>query len=174
MIPKKMEVGLMDSGSKFMVVAAVVIVALVLQVGLIIADRHDSPGKAAVEFSKAYFKQNECMAYRLCGDVIADEEIDVVGDYINRVADEARADGYKPSWMRMALSHTEVEVEMLDENTAEVHLTSSSMRSVNPVFGLVSKVFLLGDSYEVDDTLTVVKEADGWKVCGQPYALIEG
>jgi hypothetical protein len=174
MIPKKMEVGLMDSGSKFMVVASVVIVALVLQVVLIIADRHDSPGKAAVEFSKAYFKQNECMAYRLCGDVIADEEIDVVGDYINRVADEARADGYKPSWMRMALSHTEVEVEMLDENTAEVHLTSSSMRSVNPVFGLVSKVFLLGDSYEVDDTLTVVKEADGWKVCGQPYALIEG
>jgi len=174
MIPKKMEVGLMDSGSKFMVVAAVVIVALVLQVGLIIADRHDSPGKAAVEFSKAYFKQNECMAYRLCSDVIADEDIDVVGDYINRVADEARTDGYKPRWMRMALSHTEVEVEMLDENTAQVHLTSHSMRSVNPVFGLVSKVFLLGDSYEVDETLTVVKESDGWKVCGQPYALIEG
>ena len=74
----------------------------------------------------------------------------------------------------MALSHTEVDVEMLDENTAEVHLTSSSMRSINPVFGLVSKVFLLGESYEVDDTLTVVKETDGWKVCGQPYALIEG
>ena len=169
-----MEVGLMDSGNKFMVLAAVVIGALVLQVGLIIADRHDSPGKAAVEFSKAYFKQNECMAYRLCSDIIADEEIDVVNDYINRVADEARIDGFKPRWMRMALSHTEVEVEMLDENTAEVHLTSSSMRSINPVFGLVSKVFLLGESYEVDETLTVVKETDGWKVCGQPYALIEG
>ena len=164
----------MDSGNKFMVVASVVIVALVLQVVLIIADRHDSPGKAAVEFSKAYFKQNDCMAYRLCSDLIANEEVDVVGDYINRVADEARADGFKPSWMRMALSHTEVDVEMLDENTAEVHLTSHSMRSINPVFGLVSKVFLLGESYEVDDTLTVVKEADGWKVCGQPYALIEG
>jgi hypothetical protein len=174
MILKKMEVGLMDSGNKFMVLAAVVIVAFVLQVGLIIADRHDSPGKAAVEFSKAYFKQNECMAYRLCSDVIADEEVDVVGDYINRVADEARADGYKPRWMRMALSHTEVEVEMLDENTAQVHLTGHSMRSINPIFGVVSKVFLLGESYEVDETLTVIKEADGWKVCGQPYALIEG
>jgi hypothetical protein len=74
----------------------------------------------------------------------------------------------------MALSHTEVEVEMLDENTAEVHLTSSSMRSVNPVFGLVSKVFFLGESYEVEETLTVIKEADGWKVCGQPYSLVEG
>ena len=164
----------MDSGNKFMVLASVVIVALVLQVVLIIADRHDSPGKAAVDFSKAYFKQNECMADFLCSDMIADEEIDVVGDYINRVADEARADGFKPSWMRMALSHTEVDVEMLDENTAEVHLTSRRMRSINPVFGLVSKVFFLGKSYKVDETLTVVKEADGWKVCGQPYALIEG
>ena len=164
----------MNSGSKLMVLASVVIVALVLQVVLIIADRHDSPGKAAVEFSKAYFKQNECMAYRLCSDVIADEETDVVGDYINRVADEARAHGFKPRWMRMALSHTEVEVKMLDENKAEVHLTSSSMRSVNPVFGLVSKLFFLGDSYDVDETLTVIKEADGWKVCGQPYSLVEG
>jgi len=174
MIPNKMEEGLMDSGNKFMVVASVVIVWLVLQVGLIIADRHDSPGKAAVEFSKAYFKQNECMADRLCSDVLADEEYDVVGDYINRVADEARADGFKPSWMRMALTHTEVEVEMLDENTADVHLTSRRMRSINPVYGLVSKVFFLGESYDVDETLTVIKEADGWKVCGQPYSLVEG
>jgi len=164
----------MNSGNKFIILASVVIVALVLQVVLIIADRHDSPGMAAVEFSKAYFKQNECMAYRLCSEVLADEENDVVGDYINRVADQARANGFKPSWMRMALSHTEVEVEMLDDNTAEVHLTSSRMRSVNPIFGVVSKLFFLGESYDVDATLTVIKEADGWKVCGQPYALIEG
>lgn len=164
----------MNIGNKFMVLASVAFVALVLIVVLNIVDRHDSPGKAAVEFSKAYFKQNECMAYRLCSDLIADEEIDVVGDYINRVADEARTNGFKPSWMRMALSHTEVEVEMLNENTAEVHLTSRRMRSVNPVFGLVSKVFFLGESYDVDETLTVVMEADGWKVCGQPYTLIEG
>ena len=164
----------MDSGNKIMVLASVVIVAFVLQIGLILADRHDSPGKAAVEFSKAYFKQNECMAYRLCSDLIADEEADVVVDYINRVADNARANGFKPSWMRMALSHTDIEVSMLDENTAEVHLTSSSMRSPNPVFGLVSKVFFLGETFEVEETLTVVKESDGWKVCGQPYSLIEG
>ena len=107
-------------------------------------------------------------------ELITEEETDVVGDYINRVADEARANGFKPRWMRMALSHTDVEVSMLDKNTAEVHLTSSSMRSPNPVFGLVSKVFFLGETFEVEETLTVVKEADGWKVCGQPYSLIEG
>ena len=164
----------MDSGNKLIVAASVVIVAFVLQVVLIIADRHDSPGKAAVEFSKAYFKQNECMADRLCNDVLADGELDIVGDYIDRVADEARANGFKPSWMRMALSHTELKVEMLDENTAEVHLTGSSMRSVNPLFGVVSKLFLLGETFDVKETLTVVKEDSGWKVCGQPYSLIDG
>jgi hypothetical protein len=164
----------MDSGNKLMVAASVVIIAFVLQVVLIIADRHDSPAKAAVEFSKAYFKQNESMADRLCNDVLADGERDVVGDYIDRVADEARANGFKPGWMRMALSHTELEVEMRDENTAEVHLTGRSMRSINPVFGVVSKIFLLGESYDVEETLTVVKEDNGWKVCGQPYSLIDG
>jgi hypothetical protein len=164
----------MDSGNKFMVLASIVIVALVLQVVLIIADRHDSPGKAAVEFSKAYFKLNKCMADRLCSDVLANEEIDVVEDYINRMADEARANGFKPSWMRMALAHIEIETKMLDENTAEVHFSSSRMRSINPVFGMVSKIFFLGETYDVNETLTVVKEEDGWKVCGQPYSLIEG
>ena len=164
----------MDSGNKIMVLASVVIAALVLQFVLIIADRHDSPGKAAVEFSKAYFKLNKCMAYRLCSDVLADEESDIVDDYINRVADEARANGFKPRWMRMSLSHIEIKTKMIDENTAEVHLTSSRMRSINPVFGIVSKIFFLGESYDVDENLTVVKEEDGWKVCGQPYSLIEG
>ena len=164
----------MDSGNKIMVLASVVIAALVLQFVLIIADRHDSPGKAAVEFSKAYFKLNKCMAYRLCSDVLADEESDVVDDYINRVADEARVNGFKPRWMRMSLSHIEIKTKMIDENTAEVHLTSSRMRSINPVFGIVSKIFFLGESYDVDENLTVVKEEDGWKVCGQPYSLIEG
>ena len=164
----------MNRGNKFIVLASVVVVALVLQVVLIIADRHDSPAKAAVEFSKAYFKQNECMADRLCSELTADVETDVVGDYINRVADEARSDGFKPTWMRMALSHIEVETEMLDEDTAEVHFTSRRMRSINPVYGLVSKIFFLGQTYDVAETLTVIKEEDGWKVCGQPFSLIEG
>jgi len=114
------------------------------------------------------------MADRLCSELTADVEADAVNDYINRVADEARADGFKPGWMRMALSHIEVETEMLDENTAEVHLTSRRMRSINPVYGLVSKVFFLGETYDVAETLTVIKEEDGWKVCGQPFSLIEG
>ena len=164
----------MDSGNKLMVLAAVVILAFLLQVVLIIADRGDTPGQAAVDFSKAYFKLKDRMADRLCSELIGDEDFDVVGAYISRMAEEARTNGFKPSWMRMALSHIQLETEMLDENSAKVHFKSSRMRSPNPVFGLVSKVFILGEAYEVDETLTVVKEEDGWKVCGQPFSLVEG
>jgi hypothetical protein len=171
---KKLEASLMNSSKNLMVLAGVVVAAFVLQVILIFADRHDTPGKAAVDFSKAYFKLNDGMADYLCSELVGDEETDIVNDYINRVSDQARAEGYKPSWMKMALSHIEVEAEMVDENSAQVRFSGSRIRAINPIYGLVSKVFVLGETHEVKETLTVIKEESGWKVCGQPYALIEG
>jgi hypothetical protein len=164
----------MDSGNKFMALVSVLIVALILQVVLIFADHHESPGKTAVEFSKAYFKLNKSMKDFLCREIRTDKDADVVGDYINRRADEARNNGFEPSWMKMALSHIEVETEMIDDKTANVHITCTRRRAVNPLFGVVSKIFFLGESHQVEGTLTVVKEDDGWKVCGHPYELIKG
>ena len=163
----------MGSGSKFMILGAVVIAAFILQVGLIGIDRHDSPGSVAVDFSKAYFYLDADMADMLCSELTGDEDTDVVNDYINRVADEARAEGFDPSWKKMALAHIELETEMVDENTAQIQITAQRRRSINPVFAAVATIFFLGDTYEVEETLTVVKEEDGWKVCGQPYALTE-
>lgn len=163
----------MGSGSKFMILGAVVIVAFILQVGLIVIDRHESPGGVAVEFSKAYFYLNADMADMLCSELTGDEDTDVVNDYLHRVAAEARAEGFKPSWKKMALAHIELQTEMVDENTAQIQITAQRRRSINPVFAAVATIFFLGDTYEVEETLTVVKEEDGWKVCGQPYALIE-
>jgi hypothetical protein len=164
----------MKSGNKFMALVSVVVVAFILQVILIIADHHDSPGKAAVEFSTAYFKLNPSMVDRLCSEITADEDINVVEDYIDRMADRARAEGFEPAWMKMALSHIELETEMLDKNTAEVHISCTRRRSPNPLFGIVAKIFFLGETHNMEETLTVVKEDDGWKVCGQPYSLLEG
>ncbi|UCD78990.1 MAG: hypothetical protein JSW26_26905 [Desulfobacterales bacterium] len=164
----------MKSGNKLMALVSVVIVAFILQVVLIIADHRDSPGEAAVEFSRAYFKLKPSMADRLCSEITAEEDGSVVGDYLNRVADEARANGFEPGWMKMALSHIELKTEMIDENTAEVHISCTRRRSMNPLFGIVAKIFFLGETHKVDETLTVVKEDDGWKVCGQPYSLLEG
>jgi hypothetical protein len=162
----------MDRGSKFIIIASVVLAAFILQFVLIVSDHHESPGKAAVEFTKAYFKLKRSMNERLCSEIT--EEGDVVEDYLNRVADEARADGFDASWMKMALSHIETETEMLDDNTAEVQITCTRRRSANPLYGIVAKIFFLGETHKVEETLTLVKEDDRWKVCGEPFALIEG
>ena len=163
----------MGSGSKIGIGAAVIIVAFILQIGLIGIDRQSSPGAAAVDFAKAYYSLDADMADLLCTEIMENADTDVVNDYINREADAARARGFAPSWKKMALSNLELETTMVDENTAEIRITGNRMRSPNPVFGAVSKIFFLGETFDVDETLTVVKEDDGWKVCGQPLSLTE-
>ena len=164
----------MGSGSKIMVLATVIIVAIVLQFALILADRNETPGTVAVDFSKAYFKLDADMADLLCSEIAGDEDADVVDDYIQRVAAEARAEGFEPGWKKMALAHIQLSTEMVDENTAEVQITCERRRSPNPVFGAIAKIFFLGDTHHVEETLTVVKEDGAWKVCGQPFSLIGG
>lgn len=162
----------MSSGSKIVVLATVFIVAFILQIVLIVADRHESPGTVAVAFSKAYFNLDVDMADLICSEMTA-EDADVVDDYLKRVAAEARAEGFDPSWKKMVLAHIELETEMVDENMAEVQISCERRRSINPVFAAVAKIFFLGDTYKVEEILTVVKEDDGWKVCGQPFSLTE-
>ena len=164
----------MGSNSKFPKIAAVIVAAFILQIILITADHHESPGKAAVEFSKAYFKLNKVMGERLCSDITEDGESDVVDDYLYRVADQAKSEGFNVSWMKMALLHIETETQMMDDNVAEVRINCNRRRVVNPVFALVAKIFCLGETYKVEETLTLVKEDDRWKVCGEPFALIGG
>ena len=163
----------MGSGSKIVVSGTVIIVAFILQIVLIGADRHETPGTVAVDFSKAYFNLDADMADLLCSEMTADEDVDVVDDYLQRVASEARAEGFDPSWKKMALAHIELKTEMVDENTVAVQITAERRRSINPVFAAVAKIFFLGDTHKVEQTITLIKEDDGWKVCGQPFSLTE-
>ena len=164
----------MGSNSKFPTIAAVIVVAFILQIVLVIADHHESPGKAAVEFSKAYFTLDKAMEKRLCSDIAEQGGGDVVDDYLYRVADQAKSEGFDVSWMKMALFHIETETRMVDDKIAEVRINCNRRRAVNPVFALVAKIFSLGETYKVEETLTLVKEDDLWKVCGEPFALIGG
>jgi hypothetical protein len=164
----------MVGNSKIPTIAAVIVIAFILQIVLILADHHDSPGVAAVDFSKAYFKLSPAMEKRLCNDISEDGASDVVNDYLARVADQARSEGFDVSWMRMALFHIETETQMIEDNVAEVRISCRRRRAVNPVFAFVAKIFSLGETHQVEETLTVVKENDSWKVCGEPFALIGG
>ena len=103
--------------------------------------------------------------------VFFDEEVDIVDTYLNSVAVQARTMGFSQSYMRNQLSHISTEVQITDENKAKVKITGERLRSINPVFALVGKLFFLIESHKVDETLILVKEDDNWKVCGKPFSM---
>ena len=166
----------MLTGKNVMIIGFVVGVFVVLQ-GLLIGigvGKAGSPVEAAVDFAKAYFMlDGDSMTELLCREIVEDEEVDLVDDYLNSVAKEARSMGFSPSYMRNQLSHISTEVQMTDENQAKVKITGERLRSINPVFAIVGKLFFLIESHKVDETLTLVKEDNEWKVCGKPFSLSE-
>jgi hypothetical protein len=162
----------MLTAKNVMIIGFVVGVFVILQGLLIYVGKVDSPVEAAVDFTKAYFMlDGASMSELLCREIVDDEEVDLVGDYLNSVADEARSMGFSPSYMRNQLSHISTKIQMTDENQAKVKITGERLRSINPVFAIVGKLFFLIESHKVDETLTLVKEDDTWKVCGKPFSL---
>jgi uncharacterized membrane protein YvbJ len=156
------------------VFGSVIVIAVVLQVILILVGKVDSPAEAAVDFTKAYFMlDGASMSERLCAEIVEDKEADIVDEYLNRVADQARSMGFSQSYMRNQLSHVNTEIQMADEKSARVRITGKRLRSINPVFAIIGKLFSLIESHQVDVTLTLVKEDDQWKVCSKPFLLSE-
>lgn len=164
----------MLSGKNLSIIGFVVVVFVILQGILIAVGKTESPAKAAVDFAQAYFMlDGPSMSERLCSEIVEDEELNIVNTYLNSVADRARLLGFSKSYMQNQLSHVSTEIQMVDENNAEVRITGERFRSINPVFALIGRLFFLMESHEVDETLSLVKEDDQWKVCGRPFSLSE-
>jgi hypothetical protein len=163
----------MDSGSKFLTFTSVLMLALILQVVLAVADQRDTPEKAAVEFAEAYFWLDPAMANRICKQVSQDSPNGVVASYLERVEQEARSLGYSFEYMKQGLYHIQTQATLKDSNSAEVRLRGERRRTINPVFGLVARWFSVGETHPVEETLSLVKEGESWKVCGKPFRLIE-
>ena len=166
----------MLTAKNLMIVGFVVVVFVILQGVLILtsAGKTDNPAGVAVDFTRAYFMlDGNSMKELLCNEIIEDEEADTVGSYLNSVADQAKSMGFSPNYMRNQLSHISTDIQMTDENQAEVRITGKRLRSINPVYALIGRLFFLIESHEVDETLTLVKEEGKWKVCGKPFSLSE-
>ena len=164
----------MLTGKNIMIIGSVVVIFVILQVGLISVPRVDSPAEAAVEFTKAYFMlDGASMSERLCKELSEDKEAEIVDGYLHHTAEKARAMGFSPSYMKNQLSHVKTEITMRDENSAKVRISGERLRSINPVFALVGRLFFLIETHEVDETLTLVKEDGKWRVCGRPFSLSE-
>jgi hypothetical protein len=164
----------MLTGKNVMIFGFVVVVFVILQGILISVGKVDNPAEAAVDFTKAYYMlDGAAMSKLLCNELAEDEEADVVGNYLNSVAVQARSMGFTQNYMRNQLGHIATEIQMSDEKNAKVRITGERLRCINPVFALIGRLFFLIESHEVDETLTLVKEEGRWKVCGKPFSLSE-
>ena len=154
----------------YSILALVVLLGVFVQVLLVAADHKETPGRAAEDFTRAFFKLDPAMTERMCADLAADEE--AVDTLIHDAAERGRARGFSPGYMRMQLFHVETSVLAQDEQTAKIQLSSEMRRSIHPAFAAFAKMWGLGQAHHLDETLDLVKEGDQWKVCNHSLKII--
>ena len=81
--------------------------------------------------------------------------------------------GYAFDYMKQELYQVETRISLKEADKAQVRLTATRKRAINPVFGAVAEVFALTQAHRVEATIDLVREDDRWKVCGHPFALAE-
>ena len=155
-----------ENTNKGSALALTLLLAVLLQVVFAFADGKDTPQKAAVEFSKAYFMVDPAMSRRVCDRLLHSEGTNMVNRIIENRDREAKQMGFSPKFMKCALFHVKTEILSRDGNSARVRLTAVRKRNLNPVFTFIGRLFNLGTTYEVDQVLELVKEKGRWKVCG--------
>ncbi|MGB5987974.1 MAG: hypothetical protein WBG37_21910 [Desulfobacterales bacterium] len=161
----------MSGDNRSTLIALTLLLGIVLQVVLVFADSVDSPRKAAVEFAKAYYALDPAMAQRLCAATAGDKEDGAVAAYIWHQQQMAEKRGFEPQFMPFKLMHPEIEVLSRSDSEAQVLLSASRRRDINPVFTWVAQIFHLGNVYPVKEELSLIKEEGRWKVCGAPFDL---
>ncbi len=154
----------------YMTLALVLLLGVFVQVILVAADGKETPVRAAEEFTRAFFKLDPAMTARMCADLAADKAS--VDNLIHDTANQARKRGFSPGYMRMQLFQVEAKVLAQDEQTAKVQLTSEMRRSLHPALAAFAKMWNLGETHHLDETLDLVKEGDRWKVCNHDLQVI--
>ena len=149
----------------------VLIVGFLVQLLFSLADLRDTPNKAVVEFSKAYFQLDQSMSDRICKKQLANEDIDIVDQYLYLAAKEAKERGFDVNLMKNKLYHIETETLSKNDATAKIRITGKIRVSINPVYPIVAKLFNIGATHEVDEIINVIKEDGKWKVCGSLFSL---
>ena len=87
----------------------VLIIGFVVQLIFSMADAIDTPNKAVVEFSKAYFELDKSMTKRICKKQLASEDVDVVDEYLYFAAKTASERGFDINFLKNTLYHIETE-----------------------------------------------------------------
>ena len=143
----------------------VVLLGIVLQVLLGFADVQDSPSRAVIEFSKAYFRMDPSMTRWICDDKKSGSGATPIERYLQRTDQEARERGFSRWYLGDCLYEVETHTRRKDDTQAEVRITALRKAPL--------RHFFTGEAQHVDEIVQVVKQDGQWKVCGQPFALAQ-
>ena len=149
----------------------VLIIGFMVQVIFSVVDIKDSPNKAVVEFSKAYFNLDKSMADRICKKQLASEDGDMVDRYLYFAAKTARERGFGINFLKHKLYHIETETISEKDNEAQIRITGKIRVAINSVYPVVAQVFNIGSIHDIDEIIHVIKEDGRWKVCGRLFSL---
>jgi len=161
----------MDRFRNLIPLVLVVLLGILVQVVLVVAQTKETPAGAAVEFTKAFYKMSPAVTDRMCSDLREDE--DLVADLFHKAVDDAKARGFSASYPKMQLFHVQAVVLAQDEASAQVQLSCSMKRAIHPAFAYFLKMWNMGETYHLDEVVDLVNEDGRWKVCGYDYALID-
>jgi hypothetical protein len=146
-------------------------VGFLVQVFFSLADQKDTPNKAVVEFSKAYFQLDRSMADRICKKQLTTNDVDIVDQYLYLASKEANERGFDINFLKNKLYHIETQTLSKNDTTAKIRITGKTRVAINPVYPVVAKLFNIGATQEVEETFNVIKEDSKWKVCGNLFSL---
>jgi len=163
----------MNHDNKRTVFITVGLLSLILQIVFVFADMRDTPGKAAVEFARMYYQLDLTMTSRLCDELAQDEEKDVVISYVQKAAAQAKELGYDADYMKKTLFNVKTHTVKSNSTSAEIRITASVKKGINPLFAYVGKLFGIGKTATLDQTVHLIKEGGKWKVCEGFFSVPE-
>ncbi len=158
----------MDQSDRISVISMVIFFTAILQSLLIFADKQNSPHTAAIKFTKAYFLFDaNAMSSRICKTNQASKN--KIDNYVYHNVKEAKDRGVPIDYLKSRFTHIDTELISYDGTKATIRVTGTRRISVNPVYGFIAKIFQIGKSYKVDQVLSVIKESEEWKICGNSF-----
>jgi hypothetical protein len=161
----------MNQSDRISVISMVIFFAAILQSLLIFADNQSSPHTAVIKFAKAYFLFDaDAMSSRICKANQASKNM--IDKYVYRNIKEAKDRGVAIDYLKSRFTHIDTEIISSDGTTASIRVTGIRRISVNPLYGFIAKIFQIGESYKVDQIFSIVKEAEEWKICGNPFPAL--
>lgn len=156
---------------RFMPFVMVLVLGLVLQAGFVVLDCKDTPYREAVDFSRAYFSLDPSMADQLYKGEDPARQTAIVSRFIEQSKMDTAERGFSPAMAKSALYHVKTNTVQKSDQEAEVHLTAYRRTAINPVFFFTAKLFDLGKTYHVEETIRMMKEDGRWKVCSPVFDL---